>query len=624
MKLLSFRIKNFRSILDSGWQNLSIDCITGLIGQNESGKTSILEALDSFDKGEISPDILRSDESFPEVSCSFQIEKEELEEISSENILPDGLIEKINQKGNRINLTRRWESLDKNVLFLEETDLKQIFSESKDSAETAEPSEGVTKVENQSADETPEAAAEKIEKPKIITEEEFTESVFSYTPNFEFFEDFASLLPNSIDLEDLQNKNTSAEGYKGAKNLLQIAGLDLQIFDSGNIRLITNKIDNLNQTVTANFQEFWQQKIGKSNKIGIEFELKHHDQNTGDKVGKPYLVFWVKDGREKLFPKQRSKGVRWFLSFYLQLKASSMESNEAGTIFLIDEPGSSLHARAQEDVIKVFEEIKDKIHIIYTTHSPYLIKLDNLYRLLAVQRANEDNDKSETLVLNAHELGGASKDTLSPIYALMGIDFCHQQVIRKENNVLLEELSAFYYLSSFWQLTGSDQSAYFMPATGTSNVPTLANLFLGWGLDFIVVIDDDNSGRKIYNELKKNLFGDDDIKAKERLMKIKDCNGIEDLFSKSDFKKHILEESGINFSETNSEYMKKNRKSKALYALKFKLKVGKGEVKINDLNKQTQENIKKLITEIEELLKKNLSPVDIPQNQENILEEIPT
>ena len=76
MRLTGFRILNFRSILDTGWNNLSPDNITALIGQNESGKTSVLEALHSFFLGTISEDVLRSDMSLPEVSCSYQPESE--------------------------------------------------------------------------------------------------------------------------------------------------------------------------------------------------------------------------------------------------------------------------------------------------------------------------------------------------------------------------------------------------------------------------------------------------------------------------------------------------------------------------------------------------------------------
>ena len=73
MKLTAFRIRNFRSIVDTGWQSLSPDNITCLIGQNESGKTSILEGLKVFYSGVISEDVLRSDLSLPEVSCRFSI-----------------------------------------------------------------------------------------------------------------------------------------------------------------------------------------------------------------------------------------------------------------------------------------------------------------------------------------------------------------------------------------------------------------------------------------------------------------------------------------------------------------------------------------------------------------------
>lgn len=48
MELVKFRVKNYRSIIDSG------DCylankITVLAGKNESGKSSILEALEDFE-----------------------------------------------------------------------------------------------------------------------------------------------------------------------------------------------------------------------------------------------------------------------------------------------------------------------------------------------------------------------------------------------------------------------------------------------------------------------------------------------------------------------------------------------------------------------------------------------
>ena len=47
-RMIKFRIKNYKSIKDSGDCYLSKG-ITVLAGKNECGKTSILEALEDFD-----------------------------------------------------------------------------------------------------------------------------------------------------------------------------------------------------------------------------------------------------------------------------------------------------------------------------------------------------------------------------------------------------------------------------------------------------------------------------------------------------------------------------------------------------------------------------------------------
>jgi len=81
MKLSAFRIKNFRSIIDTNWQVLAFDNITSLIGQNESGKTSVLEGLRAFFDSHLIEDMLRSDMTLPRVSCRFDFNMSELENI---------------------------------------------------------------------------------------------------------------------------------------------------------------------------------------------------------------------------------------------------------------------------------------------------------------------------------------------------------------------------------------------------------------------------------------------------------------------------------------------------------------------------------------------------------------
>ena len=105
MKLTAFRIRNFRSIVDTGWQNLSPDNITCLIGQNESGKTSVLEGLKVFYSGVISEDVLRSDLSLPEVSCRFSIPEGWLLKITDN---PGPELKELLARLDKLELTRKW------------------------------------------------------------------------------------------------------------------------------------------------------------------------------------------------------------------------------------------------------------------------------------------------------------------------------------------------------------------------------------------------------------------------------------------------------------------------------------------------------------------------------------
>jgi len=520
MKLIAFRIRNFRSIVDTGWQSLSPDNITCLIGQNESGKTSILEALKVFYTGVITEDILRSDLSLPEVSCRFLIPQGWLLKITDN---PGTELRELLSRLTHIELTRAWiadlssvvvvsgeisqylDSLeDAWRLYLEDvtvrleqemkkineletalagitaeetgirtelppeesrvlgfrlflrkpagqapgetarfTGLKNRLNELKQkkdeiSAELKSKqaikkcgetwlklkdrftaadnhlSELAVKLEERHQKMTlllrPVDDEDDIEWKKILedyrktrsdsdarkseldryvalsgyimegrTEEEADSKVneiiqsyksqynseilgkkyFEHCPVIELFEDFSSLLPNRIDMEDIITGNELVEGYKAARNFLSIAQLDYSFFQQPSSRILKQKIENLNQSLTRNFQDFWQQSIGRNNKIHIHFEMDHYSASYGGKAGKPFLEFWIKDEGERLYPKQRSRGVRWFLSFYMELKASA--NINRNMILLVDEPGVSLHARAQEDVLKVFEDIRDKI-----------------------------------------------------------------------------------------------------------------------------------------------------------------------------------------------------------------------------------------------------------------------
>ncbi|KPL17232.1 MAG: hypothetical protein AMS26_01720 [Bacteroides sp. SM23_62] len=766
-----FKIKNYRSIINTGWQDLASDNITGLIGQNESGKTSILEALNSFYSGNISDDILRSDLSLPEVSCSFSISSSEIKKIFPDKKVPEKILAIVNSR-EQITLTRSWNADKSSYLsfgdeavcryyteleeqmkeFRERTleelhriikdarraeeELEQIQVEREDiekelnmltpqlirskkildrkpdqdtqnqvhklvleterlnkrlekktatvetkaakaeelshrsryaqlcleaqnqlseaklrwedsyrelidlqgyvenletekemkgmqskldmlnskhlendlklekSSEKAEFSLAVTSRILKGAD--PSDAEDLAEKERnrnngFYSESELADIAFSHIPVFELFEDFSSLLPNRIDLEDVFSLNASVEGYKAARNFLVVSGLKATFFEERNSRILKHKIEKLNNEITLNFQDYWRQSLGKTNKIKIHFELEHYDDSHPDKMGKPYLEFWIKDDQERLYPKQRSRGVRWFLSFYLELKANAIENKERSRIFLIDEPGLSLHARAQEDVLKVFEDIKEDIQIIYSTHSPHLINLNKLYRLLAVQRAIEDDMRSETVIFSPKSLNDASTDTLSPIYTLMGTKMSDHQFVKKKNNIIVEDTPTYYFLSTIFDLAGYPKELYFLPSTDVINVPMLVNLLMGWRLDFIVLLDDDPEGNRVYQELRSNIYLNNDAIASKKLLRLDNLGSVEDLFSTIDFKNFVLHQR-VGITEKNSEYIEMNDISRAKLASDFILHVQDTGVRFEDFDEETRDNVKQLIRKLDSYL----------------------
>ena len=70
----------FQDESDSGPCRLSDnDNITVLAGQNESGKSSILQALRDFKDEELDIDCLREDDTLPEISITYSIEDGEID-----------------------------------------------------------------------------------------------------------------------------------------------------------------------------------------------------------------------------------------------------------------------------------------------------------------------------------------------------------------------------------------------------------------------------------------------------------------------------------------------------------------------------------------------------------------
>lgn len=622
MELISFRVQNFRSIVDSGWVDFSRDGVTVLVGQNESGKTSLLQALACALGGvAVSSDDKRIDSPDPRFYVRAKVQSPELIEHGLFDELDDAIgiefLKKYVQSREGIIELQLWRTAKDNSSSLSELEYELSDASDFDTGLnllrpvtldshlhdqiTLDPNTPALQITTSSDPATTVAITE--EEEELINSTIVAAAIYAAMPYAVLFSAESGLLPNSVDLDE--KNNPSGSGSVAAKNYLTIAEIDLPKLAEGDGRYRQNILNKANQRVSDDFANFWSQIIGSKSRLSLKCSFEYYPASAGSNTGKPYLEFWIADGSTQLYPKQRSQGVRWFVSFYLQLRAT--EKRRSSRLFLLDEPGANLHDKAQEDVLKLIDQLRKEIPIVYSTHSPKMIEYEKIFRIRAIQRDGQHED-SPTVVIDAQHLGTASSDTLSPLLGAMGSDMSQQSVIKKKCNVLLEEISGYYYLTAFWNLLKRKEEVYFIAATGVNKIPLLVNMFLGWGIDFIVAIDDDKQGREVFNQLKKDLCGDDSQKAKRLLLKIPECTSIEEAFSTLDFKKFVLEDETAQLKNGNSEYLRAAHVSKPVTALTFMLAVNSGKITSDDLEEETNTKITKIVDAIVDTLKLRDAP----------------
>jgi hypothetical protein len=129
----------------------------------------------------------------------------------------------------------------------------------------------------------------------------------------------------------------------------------------------------------------------------------------------------------------------------------------------------------------------------------------------------------------------------------------------------------------------------------------LVNLLMGWRLDFIVLLDDDAEGNRVYQELRSNIYLNNDEIANKKLVRLDNLRSVEDLFSTIDFKNFVLHQR-VGITEKNSEYIELNEISRAKLASDFILHVQDNNVKFEDFDEETRENIKQMIRKLDSFL----------------------
>lgn len=605
MKLKKFKITNYKSITDSGDCYLT-DTITILAGKNESGKTSILEALEDFDtdkKIRESAKPIKSPESVPEISITFTVGKDTIKEILEEIKSPlkatadieieliktfpdvysfgkntlqneifgskeiDKIQKSIKDKWSKIKTIRtKYEALGGSLFDFEFSDFtseKTFFINFKNAT-----TPNVAQIEEKECDIFSKLLTE-IEtdinnlENLFATETKFLNALKQWIPNFILFNSFEDIFPNKIPFAELE-KN------EWIKDLSVISDLKISTIKGTDDRGKEKHKDDINIKLNKDYEKFWTQDVSN---LSVNWDSEH-------------LYFWIKEDGYPYEPSLRSKGRQWHLAFYIKISARANE--KIPNIILIDEPGLFLHAKAQEDILGKLEDSAKEVQLIFSTHSPYLLEADKLNRVRLVHRTKKSGTEIENKV---HAL--ADKETLTPILTAIGLELnAGISALDKVNNAVVEGPSDVYYLNAFKKILNKD-NVNFIFGGGCGNMPYVGTILHGWGGKVIYLYDNDQ-GKK---DGEKNLQ-DNWLVTKDLILSVLNTAGsIEDIFSPSDFKKFVLGDENKTYTETNSAHVKKAKLDKVLIAKKF-LEICQNGTTIS-LEKTTMDNITKLIENIE-------------------------
>ena len=213
----------------------------------------------------------------------------------------------------------------------------------------------------------------------------------------------------------------------------------------------------------------------------------------------------------------RSRGFVWFFSF-LAWYSHRCRKNE-NLILLLDEPGLSLHAKAQGDLLRYFEEqLKPHHQLIYTTHSPFMVDSTHFDRVRIVQdlsiEPNSDDlpeEQQGTQVIT--EVLEATPDSLFPLQGALGYEI-YQTLFVGPKSLVVEGVSDLLYLqtiSALLQSRGKDGLSpdwTITPVGGSDKVSTFVALIGAQKhLNVAVLIDYQKKDQQnIENLYKKKLL----------------------------------------------------------------------------------------------------------------------
>lgn len=594
MKLESFRVQNFRSVFDSGV--ITTEKLTAILGRNESGKTNLLLALKSLNPAEgfvklnnikDFPRNRKLSECTPEtpvVHTTWTFTEQERGEISAifpraQNITSVIISRRYNGDSRYIDFhglnhfaydTQKIKKETRKIsaqidLFFDnpeyntaqsQTDLQTIRDicnallpipdrpvgwSVQAKGKPQELRKLLSKYDIELKSDSDDALDE-IEdtlneiNSDIARQADARKWILKKLPVFVMVDEYPELNGHHHMAEYTQRKQqgnlTNAD--INFEKLCKVAGIDpAELTANRNNSEVRNQLVNrAGAVVTTEIRRLWQDKPLK---IRFNVDSDYFDTYVSDS-NNSYDVEVNLD--------ERSRGFKWFFSFYITFFADTKGGSAENAIILLDEPGLYLHAKSQTDLLNhLTNDFKNQI--IYTTHSPFLVPIKNISDVKTVSIAE---DKGTTVT---NDPSGDST-TLFPLQAALGYDIA-QSLFIGSHNLIVEGVTDFWYLSTISDVLASsgrkglNSKITITPAGGAQRVSYMVSLLSSQNLNVVVLLDDERQSRETSAELQQQgmLNRKNVVFVSDALVSNRDECDIEDLFNRDTFLQLVGESYGL-------------------------------------------------------------------------------
>jgi len=557
MLLKKVTIHKYKSFLTE--QSYTVeDRITRIVGKNESGKTALLEALAKsnyfednadfqFDKDLDYPrsELIKAKNENPAVlTCEYELSDEDVESVEDE--YGEGIISKQTfsltsyydntRKTTGVavdfNVFKNWLITSFDVGDQGQELLRAVasFSALEDVVSENETTPGMKEIQTE---------LNKIKKGAGKWENPLEGYIFlTYispaVPKLWYFSDYFSL-PCRINLNEFATGkptgSLSSEEFKIAKALFELSGLQLSDIQSEtNFEAFKAQLEATSNSITDDMFEYWT----TNQNLEIRFDIEH----AADNVRYLNIRIYNSKHRVTLPLKNRSKGFLWFFSFLVWF--SKIQGNtDSKYILLLDEPGLSLHASAQSDLLRFIDEkLAPEYQVIYTTHSPFMIDSLKLNEVRTVY--DTQNPKVGSVVSDAVE--EKDSDTLFPLQAALGYTIA-QNLYVSPNNLLVEGISDLVYLNHFSSALkalgreGLSDDVTIVPVGGADKIATFISLMRGNELSTVCLLDtftDQRAETRLKKMVEQKIIADKKIIYYHSILE-QSFADIEDMFTKDEY-----------------------------------------------------------------------------------------